>query len=129
MSRFRKLSHAIWHCQYHLVWVPKYRARILGAEEKQYLKKVFKEIARVTSPGGYCLIWDNLRLAVFSPLLSLIGRAMGMNSSQRRLWVRAIRSSYTIGEVKAILRDSAFKGASVMFIPQILSLGIEWRKS
>ena len=29
MSRFHKLSHAIWHCQYHLVWVPKYRYRIL----------------------------------------------------------------------------------------------------
>jgi putative transposase len=29
MSRFRKLSHAIWHCQYHVVWVPKYRYRIL----------------------------------------------------------------------------------------------------
>jgi putative transposase len=30
MSRFRKLSHTIWHCQYHLVWVPKYRYRILS---------------------------------------------------------------------------------------------------
>jgi putative transposase len=29
MSRFRKLSQSIWHCQYHLVWVPKYRCRIL----------------------------------------------------------------------------------------------------
>ena len=29
MSRFRKLSHTIWHCQYHIVWVPKYRHRIL----------------------------------------------------------------------------------------------------
>ena len=29
MRRFRKLSHAIWHCQYHIVWVPKYRYRIL----------------------------------------------------------------------------------------------------
>ena len=29
MSRFHKLSHAKWHCQYHLVWVPKYRYRIL----------------------------------------------------------------------------------------------------
>ena len=29
MSRFRKLSHSIWHCQYHIVWVPKYRYRIL----------------------------------------------------------------------------------------------------
>ncbi len=22
MSRFRKLSHMIWHCQYYIVWVP-----------------------------------------------------------------------------------------------------------
>jgi putative transposase len=29
MSRFRKLTHSIWHCQYHIVWVPKYRHRIL----------------------------------------------------------------------------------------------------
>lgn len=29
MSRFKKLSHAIWHCQYHIVWVPKYRYKIL----------------------------------------------------------------------------------------------------
>ena len=32
MSRFRKLSHAIWHCQYHIVWVPKYRFRILTGQ-------------------------------------------------------------------------------------------------
>ena len=29
MSRFKKISHVIWHCQYHIVWVPKYRYRIL----------------------------------------------------------------------------------------------------
>ena len=29
MSRFRKLTQTIWHCQYHIVWVPKYRYRIL----------------------------------------------------------------------------------------------------
>jgi len=29
MSRFEKLSYVIWHCQYHIVWVPKYRYRIL----------------------------------------------------------------------------------------------------
>ena len=32
MSRFRKLSHTLWHCQYHLVWVPKYRFRILSGQ-------------------------------------------------------------------------------------------------
>ena len=39
MSRFRKLSQTIWHCQYHIVWVPKYRFRILTG-------KVAEEVAR-----------------------------------------------------------------------------------
>ena len=29
MSRFNKLSHVLWCCQYHIVWVPKYRYRVL----------------------------------------------------------------------------------------------------
>ena len=32
MSRFRKLSQTLWHCQYHIVWVPKYRFRVLSGE-------------------------------------------------------------------------------------------------
>jgi putative transposase len=48
MSRFRKLSQTIWHCQYHIVWVPKYRFRILTgdiAEEVARCIKVFAERA------------------------------------------------------------------------------------
>jgi putative transposase len=29
MSRFKRASHVIWHFQYHIVWVPKYRFRVL----------------------------------------------------------------------------------------------------
>jgi len=32
MSRFRNLSHTIWHCQYHIVWTPKYRLKILEGD-------------------------------------------------------------------------------------------------
>jgi putative transposase len=35
VSRFRKLSHTIWHCQYHIIWVPKYRFRILVGAIKE----------------------------------------------------------------------------------------------
>jgi len=29
MSRFEKLSHVLWCCQYHIIWVPKFRYRVL----------------------------------------------------------------------------------------------------
>jgi putative transposase len=41
----RRTKHAVYELKYHLVWVPKYRAQILGVEERKYLKEVFKEIA------------------------------------------------------------------------------------
>ncbi len=35
MSRFEKLSHVLWHCEYHIIWVPKYRYRILTGAVRQ----------------------------------------------------------------------------------------------
>lgn len=35
MSRFTKASHVLWSCQYHIVWVPKYRYRILNGPVAQ----------------------------------------------------------------------------------------------
>jgi putative transposase len=32
MSRFKKLSQTIWHCQYHIVWTPKYRYRVVKGD-------------------------------------------------------------------------------------------------
>lgn len=42
MSRFRKLSQTIWHCQYHIVWVPKYRYRVLTGEVAQEVEKLIR---------------------------------------------------------------------------------------
>ncbi len=41
----RRTKHAVYELKYHIVWVPKYRARILGGEVNRYLKEVFQRIA------------------------------------------------------------------------------------
>jgi len=40
-----KSSHAVYDLKYHLVWIPKYRAHILGGGVTEYLKEVFQKIA------------------------------------------------------------------------------------
>ena len=45
-KRFRKLSHTLYECKYHLIFCPKYRYRILKDEIKEYVKK---EIIRLLS--------------------------------------------------------------------------------
>ena len=41
----RRTKHAVYELKYHLVWVPKFRANILGGEVGQYVKEVFQRIA------------------------------------------------------------------------------------
>ncbi|WP_316675474.1 IS200/IS605 family transposase [uncultured Tolumonas sp.] len=41
MSRFEKASHVIWHCQYHIIWTPKCRFRIL---KDNVGKEVYRQI-------------------------------------------------------------------------------------
>ncbi len=41
MSNFKKLSHVIYRCSYHIVWTPKYRYRVLeGLVKEQLLKDI-----------------------------------------------------------------------------------------
>jgi ubiquinone/menaquinone biosynthesis C-methylase UbiE len=89
---------------------------------------IFNEIARVTAPGGYFMLWDNLRAPVFYPLFNIAGRFMGMNKDQRTLWLKAIRSSYTVGETKKLLEGSALKNAHVRIDLLLLELCITWKK-
>jgi len=37
-KQFKKLSHTIYECKYHIVCCPKYRHRILKDEVKEYTK-------------------------------------------------------------------------------------------
>ena len=44
MRDFKKLSHAVWECKYHLVWCPKYRFRVLKGEVGQSVRDILKQL-------------------------------------------------------------------------------------
>lgn len=43
MSRFKRLSHTIGHCEYHIVWVPKYRYRVMQGKIKEEVELCVRE--------------------------------------------------------------------------------------
>ena len=45
MVKYRKLSHVVYHCNYHIVWVPKYRFRILDGIIKELIERDIKVIS------------------------------------------------------------------------------------
>ena len=43
---YESLSHSKWDCKYHLVFVPKFRKKVLYGKIRQYLGPLFHELAR-----------------------------------------------------------------------------------
>ena len=79
MSRFHKLSHVVWHCQYHIVFVPKYRYRILRGAIGQAVEGCI----RLFSDQLGCLIVelnvqpDHIHLLVKLPPKVSVSKYMG----------------------------------------------------
>lgn len=44
--RVTSLSHSRWECKYHVVFIPKYRRKVLFGQIRQELGEVFRRLAR-----------------------------------------------------------------------------------
>ena len=46
MKNVDSLNHTKWDCKYHIVWIPKYRKKVLYGKIRKYVRDVIKELAR-----------------------------------------------------------------------------------
>lgn len=47
----KSLSHCKWKCQYHIVFIPKYRQRILYGRVKQDVREIIKKLCEYKKVG------------------------------------------------------------------------------
>jgi putative transposase len=46
MESYKRGSHTVWDCKYHLVWVTKYRYQILGGDVGERCRELLRETAQ-----------------------------------------------------------------------------------
>jgi len=46
MKRFRRLSHSLYECKYHIVFCPKYRYRILKDDTAEYTRQQIYQLCK-----------------------------------------------------------------------------------
>lgn len=46
MAKYRKLSHTVYCCLYHIVWTPKYRFRVLKGKLKDFVEEKIRQISK-----------------------------------------------------------------------------------
>ncbi len=45
MNNYNKLNHTTWDCNYHLIWIPKYRKKVIYGNLRRYLGEVLRALA------------------------------------------------------------------------------------
>ncbi len=45
MVDYETLSHTKWECKYHVVFIPKYRKKVLYGELRKHLGEIFRQLA------------------------------------------------------------------------------------
>jgi REP-associated tyrosine transposase len=45
MDGFQSLSHTVWECKYHIVWIPKYRRKALYGDLREHLGTILRDLA------------------------------------------------------------------------------------
>jgi putative transposase len=97
MDDFESLSHSKWECKYHVVFIPKYRRKVLYVELRQHLGDVFRKLAEQKESRieeGH-LLSDHVHMLISIPPKYAVSQVIGFIKGKS-----AIHLARTYGERK-----------------------------
>jgi putative transposase len=124
MDKVESLSHTKWECKYHVVFIPKYRRRVLYEELRRHLGEVFKQLARQKESEieeGH-LLPDHVHMMISVPPKYAVSQVVGFikgksaihvarvygerkrNFVGQHFWARGYFVS-TVGRDEALIRE------------------------
>lgn len=124
MDDFESLSHTKWDCKYHIVFIPKYRRKVLYGQLRIHLGEVFRNLAAQKESRieeGHLMV-DHVHMMISIPpkyaVSQVIGYIKGKSAihlarvyGERRrnyvgqhFWARGYFVS-TVGRDEAVIRD------------------------
>jgi putative transposase len=120
----QSLSHTVWDCKYHIVWIPKYRKKSLFKDLRQYLGPVIRDLARQKEckiEEGH-LMSDHVHILISIPPKIAVSKAVGFikgksaisiarnymgrraNYTGQSFWARGYHVS-TVGRDEQMIRE------------------------
>ena len=97
MNDFQSLSHTVWECKYDLVWIPKYRRRVLYGDIRKHVGGVLRELAiqRESNILEGHLMKDHLHMLISIPPKYSVAQVVGFMKGKS-----AIQIARTFGGCK-----------------------------
>jgi putative transposase len=124
VNNYESLSHSVWDCKYQVVWIPKYRKKVLFGQLRVHMGEILRELARQKESRVveghfmpdhvHMLISISLKYAVASVVGFIKGKSaihiarsfMGRrkNFVGQNFWARGYFVS-TVGRDEALVRE------------------------
>ena len=79
MTNYRSLNHTKWACQYHVVFIPKYRKKAIYGELRGYLGEVLRRLAQQRESEveeGHLLV-DHVHMLLSIPPKHSVAQVIG----------------------------------------------------
>ena len=79
MSNYKKLQHTEWDCKYHVIFIPKYRRKVLYGQIRRELGDVFRRLARQKESeieAGHLMV-DHVHMMISIPPKYAVAQVIG----------------------------------------------------
>jgi len=97
LSNYRTLQHTEWECKYHIVFIPKYRRKVLYGELRKHMGEILRRLARQKEceiEEGH-LMADHVHILISIPPKYAVSQVMGYIKGKS-----AIHIARQFGEVR-----------------------------
>lgn len=110
----KSLSHVRWKCQYHIVFIPKYRKKVLYGKLKADVRDIISTLCRYKDveiiDGAVCE--DHIHLSVAIPPKYSISKFMGYLKGKSTLMIyRQLENPETVPEISEEKEEESQTGA------------------
>lgn len=89
MELQQSLNHTKWDCKYHIVWIPKYRRKVLYGELRKYLGEILRDLAQQKESRiweGH-LMSDHVHMLVSIPPKYAVSQVVGFIKGKSAIYV------------------------------------------
>ena len=101
MSGYQRSNHTEWECKYHIIFIPKYRKKVLYGKLRDDLGGVFKRLAHQKEceiEEGH-LMSDHVHMMVSIPPKYSVASVVGFVKGKSAIWIARNYGEVTRGFV------------------------------
>ena len=95
MEHYESLHHTKWECKYHIVWIPKWRKRILYGQLRKELGQILRGLAKQKESEvmGGTLKADHVHMVISIPPKYSVSQVVGYVKGKSAIWVARVTGS------------------------------------